>query len=117
MVTSNITASLLLGSVLVLVSCATPPKATAVAEAPVVKKVEPVAPVPVVTPPPTEVPKNPLLAEIRTPDMLKMPTDSELRSSAPVKPKEESGAGAVVSRPPADTIADPKKTPPPAAAQ
>ncbi|NJM36842.1 MAG: hypothetical protein HC845_02625 [Akkermansiaceae bacterium] len=114
MAMSHITIPLLLGLAFGLVSCATPPQAIAVAQTAVEKKEEPVVPAPVATPLVTEVVKNPLLAEIRTPDMLKMPSENELRSSTPVKPKEEAGTGAVVSRPSVETIANPVQNPPPA---
>ena len=80
---------------LALASCI-PPKAVAVAEAPVQKKEKP--PEPVAT-----VPELPTAPDdgLRMPDMLNLPSDGEFRT-APGAVKTGSEAGAVIARPPTE---------------
>jgi hypothetical protein len=94
--TTKNTVCLVLGFVWALASCA--PKATVVAEAPVVKKVEK-APEPVV-----EEPAAPIQEDdgLRMPDMLAMPGEGDFRSTNPAAPKTGTSSGAVIARPPTD---------------
>lgn len=92
--TFKLTFSALFG--LALVSCV-PPKATVVADvpAPVQKKtVEPdVTPVP-------DLPATAQTDDLRMPDMLRLPSDEDFRSTA--SSKTSADGGAVIARPPTD---------------
>lgn len=85
-----------LGFALLLASCA--PKATVVAEAPVVKKVEKT---PEAIAPELSVPAQ-VEDGLRMPDMLAMPSEGDFRSTNSAAPKTGNASGAVISRPPAD---------------
>jgi hypothetical protein len=94
--TTQNTVFLVLGIVWALASCA--PKATVVAEAPAMKKVEK-APEPAVEEPAAPVQED---DGLRMPDMLAMPGDGDFRSTNPAAPKTGAAAGAVISRPPTE---------------
>ncbi len=96
----------LLGAPLMLVSCVSP-KAVAIAEQAPVTKPAPTTKVtkPVETSLPQE--KMPTISQkndgIRMPDMLGLPTASELRSVTPVKPTSEAtSSGAITTKPPVE---------------
>ncbi|MEY3894910.1 MAG: hypothetical protein RLZZ214_429 [Verrucomicrobiota bacterium] len=95
--TTKNTACLVLGIATALASCA--PKATVVAEAPAVKKVEKAPEQPVVEEPVLPVQED---DGLRGPDMLVMPDEGSFRSTNPTAPKTGAAAGAVIARPPTD---------------